>query len=134
MTRIELCCKLTECRKDSGVKMKDICFSMNVMPTVIYRLESGNNSFTLQNLLSYLNSIRHSLYIDGSVINGKSDIANLLKEEREHQHLSLRKFSSQSNLPLSTIKAIESVDKNLYIDSFLAYANYIGCTIEILPK
>lgn len=39
MNRQEFCQIIADIRKQSTIKMKDICFQMGVMPTAIYRLE-----------------------------------------------------------------------------------------------
>ena len=42
MNRQEFCQIIADIRKQSTIKMKDVCFQMGVMPTAIYRLYDMN--------------------------------------------------------------------------------------------
>ena len=56
MNREEFCKIITDIRKRSSIKMKDICFQMGVMPTAVYRLEKGSSNFEMGNMMSYIKS------------------------------------------------------------------------------
>ena len=64
MNRQEFCQIIADIRKQSTIKMKDICFQMGVMPTAIYRLEKGSNNFEMGNMMSYIKALQHILVIE----------------------------------------------------------------------
>lgn len=63
MNREEFCKIITDIRKRSSIKMKDICFQMGVMPTAVYRLEKGSSNFEMGNMMSYIKALHHTLVI-----------------------------------------------------------------------
>ena len=60
MNREEFCKIITDIRKRSSIKMKDICFQMGVMPTAVYRLEKGSSNFEMGNMMSYINCLLYT--------------------------------------------------------------------------
>lgn len=136
MTRKEFCDKLLECRKLSGVKMKDICFAMDVMPTSIYRMESGKSNFSIDHALTYLKSIGCGLYIykDNSnvfLFNNRETFSNKFKEYRKELKISLRDFATIANVSLAVIRGIEDGNKNTAIDNILSCIDKLNCKLEI---
>ena len=54
MNRSEFCNIMLELRKNSNVKMADICANMGVLPTAVYRIERGSGNFEIGKALLYL--------------------------------------------------------------------------------
>lgn len=136
MTRGEFCEKLLECRKLSGVKMKDICFAMNVMPTAIYRMESGKNNFSIDHVLTYVRSIGYGVYICKNdtkdfLFDNREHFSNKLKAYRKELKMSLRDFAASAGVSLSVVRGIEDGNKNTAIDSILLCIDKLNCKLEI---
>ncbi|NDV64015.1 helix-turn-helix transcriptional regulator [Bacteroides sp. 224] len=139
MTRKVFCEKLAESRKSSGVKMKDICFAMNVMPTVIYRLEAGENNFSIDNALLYLKAIGYGLYLKEDNTNlfffdCRENFSEYFKKLRGTAKLSQRDFASVAGVSYAVITGIESGKKNTAIDSLLLCLQQLNCQIIIKKR
>jgi transcriptional regulator with XRE-family HTH domain len=137
MTREEFCSKLSECRKNSNVKMIDICASMDVMPAVIYRLESGKYGFTVDSILAFIKATKHQMIFEIPTsqkpykISSIKDVSNALKNIRLNFDLSKRDLSIKSGITQRTIISIENGTKNIYIDTVIKYLNSFNATIKI---
>ena len=63
MERADFCKIISQLRKESDCKMLDICATLGVMPTSIYRLERGSNNFNLDIAIKYLKTINHIILL-----------------------------------------------------------------------
>lgn len=137
MTRDEFCNLLLDNRKKSGCKMKDICFALEVMPTAIYRLEKGNNSFNVVIALKYINAINCKMVL---TFNGKphtilsyNDLVNYIKEARSGS-ISQRDLSEQIGTSYSHLANIELSKMIVGVDIFLKLMDVLNITISIKPR
>ena len=82
MNRQEFCQIIADIRKQSTIKMKDVCFQMGVMPTAIYRLEKGSSNFEMGNMMSYIKALQHILVIENGQhsyrINDAQELGSIL--------------------------------------------------------
>jgi transcriptional regulator with XRE-family HTH domain len=123
MTRNEFCKQLLNCRKDSGIKMKDICFAMDTTERTVYRMESAAHNFSIDNVFAYLKAINYRMYIvcknKGLHFKDRRTFASFLKKSREELGISQRDFAMQVGLSYGVITGIECENKNTAIDSIL---------------
>lgn len=66
MDRKEFCEILTKARKESGVKMKDICSISGLNRDAVNRIERGVHNFDLEKVLKYLIAIKHTIKLQPS--------------------------------------------------------------------
>lgn len=137
MTRLEFSNQLSELRQSSGIKMKDICFAMNVMPTEIYRLENGKNSFNMAKAISYLHSINGYIQLRKNKtiysIMQYEDIVQWLINERKDNYTQ-RALTQKTGCANGTIGNIESGKSIMSIDFFLRLAEVLEFSITIAEK
>lgn len=137
MDRKEFCAIVSEYRKTSEIKMKEICFQMSVMPTAIYRLEKGDSNFSMENMLMYLQALR--LYLNlykndcQSVYHIQSfdDLKNTIILLRQEQNLSQRKLAEQAGCGHITIANFERNKNTITIDVFLKIIDVLGYQLKI---
>lgn len=117
--------------------MKDICFALEVMPTAIYRLEKGNNSFNVVIALKYINAINCKMVL---TFNGKphtiqsyNDLVNYIKEARSGS-ISQRDLSEQIGTSYSHLANIELSKMIVGVDIFLKLMDVLNITISIKPR
>jgi DNA-binding XRE family transcriptional regulator len=123
MTRNEFCEQLVNCRKNSGAKIKDICFAMDTTERTIYRMESAVHNFSIDNVFVYLKAISYRMYIvyknKGLHFKDRKTFASFLKKSREELGVSQRDFAMRVGLSYGVITGIECENKNTAIDSIL---------------
>ena len=94
MNRQEFCQIIADIRKQSTIKMKDVCFQMGVMPTAIYRLEKGSSNFEMGNMMSYIKALQHILVIENGQhsyrINDAQELGSILALIRKEKAISQR--------------------------------------------
>jgi len=137
MERQEFCNKLTELRKGSGVKVKDICFTMQSAESAMYRIENGKHSFSMDSALLYLSAINVQLTLKKGkaivLINEHDSIAKWLKKNREKGY-TLSSLAEKAGCSDTTITHIEQKKRAVGIDIFLQLADVLGFSIELSPK
>jgi transcriptional regulator with XRE-family HTH domain len=140
MTREEFCKQLIDCRKASGVKMKDMCFAMGVMPTTIYRLESAKNSFSIDNVFMYLKAIECQMSLKNSskknksfAINKYQDIIDWLVKSRKPDYTQ-RSLAERIDCSHITIANYESGKNIIGVDIFLRIIDALEFTVELKSK
>lgn len=136
MNRKEFCELLIAARKKSQIKMKNICSTLSVEPTSIYRLESGDYNFGIKLLLSYLPVISHSLVLEHNskkkyTIKGYSDILKYIRSIREKSNYSQRKLASLIDITQTELSNIESKKSTIHIDTLLKVINVVGDTVKL---
>ena len=94
MNRQEFCQIIADIRKQSTIKMKDICFQMGVMPTAIYRLDKGSSNFEMGNMMSYIKALQHILVIENGQhsyhTNDAQELGSILALIRKEKAISQR--------------------------------------------
>jgi DNA-binding XRE family transcriptional regulator len=139
MTRKEFSDRLVECRKTSGVKVKDICFAMDSMERSVYLLEKATHNFSMAIVILYLKAInvqfklRDKINYKTITIKEYKDIVNWLVNFRkpEYTQRSLAEKIECSNI---TIANIESGKNIVSIDIFLRLVDVIGFKIMLVPN
>jgi len=137
MDRLEFCNIVSDYRKSSGIKMKDICFQMNVMPTAVYRLEKGENNFSMSNMFAYLKALGVYIHLYSDIHPIKYKLTSLehfysaFMDMRILQKLSQRKIELMLGLSHGIVSSIESKKKNITIDTFLQCVYGLGYQIKI---
>lgn len=136
MDRKLLCTIVKDIRQKSGVPMKTICAMMDVMPTSIYRLESGASNFNLKLLMNYLNAIDAQIVL--SSVNSKSALisdyeqfVNWLVQTRTQASYTQRVLAEKTGITYVTIANIESQKNIITIDSFLKIVEALEYVLNI---
>lgn len=136
MDRKLLCTIVKDIRQKSGVPMKTICAMMDVMPTSIYRLESGASNFNLKLLMNYLNAINAQIVL--SSVNSKSALisdyeqfVNWLVQTRTQASYTQRVLAEKTGITYVTIANIESQKNIVTIDSFLKIVEALEYVLNI---
>ena len=123
MNRQEFCQIIADIRKQSTIKMKDVCFQMGVMPTAIYRLEKGSSNFEMGNMMSYIKALQHILVIENGQhsyrINDAQELGSILALIRKEKAISQRALAEKTGFVYSTIVKIESKKSIISIDTML---------------
>ena len=125
MNRQEFCQIIADIRKQSTIKMKDICFQMGVMPTAIYRLEKGSSNFEMGNMMSYIKALQHILVIDAQ------ELGSILALIRKEKAISQRALAEKAGYSHLTIANIERKTTTISIDTLLRTVDVLGYTINI---
>ena len=134
MNRQEFCQIIADIRKQSTIKMKDVCFQMGVMPTAIYRLEKGSSNF----MMSYIKALQHILVIENGQhsyrINDAQELGSILALIRKEKAISQRALAEKTGFVYSTIVKIESKKSIISIDTMLKIVDVLGYTVKIEKK
>lgn len=132
MNRQEFCQIIADIRKQSTIKMKDVCFQMGVMPTAIYRLEKGSSNFEMGNMMSYIKALQHILVIENGQhsyrINDAQELGSILALIRKEKAISQRALAEKTGFVYSTIVKIESKKSIISIDTMLKIVDVLGYT------
>ena len=135
MNREEFCKIITDIRKRSSIKMKDICFQMGVMPTAVYRLEKGSSNFEMGNMMSYIKALQHILVIENGQhsyrTNDAQELGSILALIRKEKKISQRVLAEKTGYVYSTIVKIESKKTVISIDTLLKIVDVLGYDIKI---
>ena len=135
MNREEFCKIITDIRKRSSIKMKDICFQMGVMPTAVYRLEKGSSNFEMGNMMSYIKALHHTLVIRNEQhsyhTNDAQELGCILALIRKEKKISQRALAEKTGYVYSTIVKIESKKTVISIDTLLKIVDVLGYDIKI---
>lgn len=136
MDRKLLCTIVKDIRQKSGVPMKTICAMMDVMPTSIYRLESGASNFNLKLLMNYLNAINTQMVLSSAnstnmVISDYEQFVDWLVQARTQISYTQRILAEKTGITYVTIANIESQKNIVTIDSFLKIIEALGYVLNI---
>ena len=135
MNRQEFCQIIADIRKQSTIKMKDVCFQMGVMPTAIYRLEKGSNNFEMGNMMSYIKALQHILVIENGQhsyrTNDAQELGSILALIRKEKAISQRALAEKAGYSHLTIANIERKTTTISIDTLLKTVDVLGYTINI---
>lgn len=134
MNREEFSLMLSNQRKSSGCPMKKICFALNVMPTTIYRMEGGKNSYNMSLPIKYLQSL--GAYMSFKINSKKyaikeyADIIKCISIARENA-FSQQGLASYLGISRTYLANVESLNTIIGVDIFLRIASALKITIEI---
>ena len=117
MNRQEFCQIIADIRKQSTIKMKDVCFQMGVMPIKalqhILVIENGQHSYR---------------------INDAQELGSILALIRKEKAISQRALAEKTGFVYSTIVKIESKKSIISIDTMLKIVDVLGYTVKIEKK
>lgn len=134
MNREEFSLMLSNQRKSSGCPMKKICFALNVMPTTIYRMEGGKNSYNMSLPVKYLQSLGScmSFKINNKryLIREYADIIKCILIARENE-FSQQGLASCLGISRTYLANVESLNTVIGVDIFLRITSVLKITIEI---
>lgn len=134
MNRQEFCKIVADIRKQSSIKMKDICFALKVMPTTIYRIEAGENNFNINFMMSYLSVLKTRLTIftdkETVVLKDYDQIIQWIVQKRKGA-FTQRQLAKILNVTYPTIANIERKTTFMGVDLFLKIIDILGYTIKI---
>ena len=135
MNRQEFCQIIADIRKQSTIKMKDVCFQMGVMPTAIYRLEKGSSNFEMGNMMSYIKALQHILVIENGQhsyrTNDAQELGSILALIRKEKAISQRALAEKAGYSHLTIANFERKTTTISIDTLLKTVDVLGYTINI---
>lgn len=135
MNRQEFCQIIADIRKQSAIKMKDVCFQVGVMPTAIYRLEKGSSNFEMRNMMSYIKALQHILVIENGQhsyrTNDAQELGSILALIRKEKAISQRALAEKAGYSHLTIANIERKTTTISIDTLLKTVDVLGYTINI---
>ena len=124
MNRQEFCQIIADIRKQSTIKMKDICFQMGVMPTAI-----------MGNMMSYIKALQHILVIENGQhsyrTNDAQELGSILALIRKEKAISQRALAEKAGYSHLTIANIERKTTTISIDTLLRTVDVLGYTINI---
>ena len=63
MTRQEFSALLAAIRKATDIKIKDLCYTLNVLQNAVYNLESGKFNYSTNRMLAYCQCVGIELEI-----------------------------------------------------------------------
>lgn len=136
MDRKVLCEIVKDIRQKSGVPMKTICATMDVMPTSVYRLESGTNNFNLKLLMNYLNAINARIVLSSAnkssvVFSDYEQFIDWLIQTRTQVSYTQRILAEKTGITHVTIANIESKKNVVTIDYFLKIIEVLNYELNI---
>lgn len=135
MNRKEFCELLVKARKESGVKMKDICKILDIMPTSIYNIERGTTNFNISFAIKYMTTFGCKIILRSEGVKKRIEISdyhdflNLLKTlKKTYTERELAALIDGSN---AIIGAIIRRTHTASIDTFLKLMEAMKYTIEL---
>lgn len=136
MDRKSLCLIIKNLRQESGVSMKTICMAMDLLPSSIYRFESGKHNFNLKLLFSYLKAINVQMVLSDSnnanvLISDYEQFVDWLIEIRTNAGYTQRKLAEKTGITQVTIANIESKKSVVTIDYFFKIIEALGYVLNI---
>lgn len=139
MNRQEFTKVLSECRKQNGMLVKELCFKLQCMSSDLYKFENAKHNYNMQKCFEYLNAIDTKLAISTAEGNNIvfEDYAALLKfvvDTRIAQGYSQRRLASEIGCAYVTIAYFEKQKTVMTIDTFLKIADALKLTVDISPK
>lgn len=138
MNKSEFCKKLAFIRgcKEAGYTASSIASRLDVSEKVVTNLENGSSNFSLNFLFRYMKQFTGVLEIYKRNINvvfnfdSDSDVANFIKDYRNHSYLSQQEFADQLGCSVSILRNIELGRTSMKIDLFFKMANMLGFEVD----
>ena len=138
MTRQEFSAQLAAIRKATDIKMKDICYTLNVLQNAVYRLEGGKFNYDTNRMLAYCQCIGIELeihYADTDVVIDNYDtLLSTIIDVRKSVGHTQRSIASAIGISYQTIAYVETQKNTLTIDIMLKICDTCGAVITIKRK
>ena len=126
---------MIDMRKRSGKKIKDVCFSLDTTPNVLYRLGCGKNNFDATKLIQYVKAVNSSLAVrindDTIYLNTHEDLCSVIVTLRNAVGLSQRDLAEKISKTFVTVAYIETQKKAVMVDTLVDVCNVCGAEIII---
>lgn len=138
MTRQEFSAQLAAIRKATDIKMKDICYTLNVLQNAVYRLEGGKFNYDTNRMLAYCQCVGIELkihYADTDVVIDNYDtLLSTIIDVRKSADHTQRSIASAIGISYQTIAYVETQKNTLTIDVMLKICDTCGAVITIKKK
>lgn len=138
MTRQEFSAQLAAIRKATDIKMKDICYTLNVLQNAVYRLEGGKFNYDTNRMLAYCQCVGIELkihYADTDVVIDNYDtLLSTIIDVRKSVGHTQRSIASAIGISYQTIAYVETQKNTLTIDIMLKICDTCGAVITIKRK
>lgn len=138
MIRQEFSAQLAAIRKSTDIKMKDLCYALNVLQDAIYRLEAGRFNYDTNRMLAYCQCVGIELeihYADTDVIIDNYDtLLNTIIDVRKSVGHTQRSIASTIGVSYQGIAYTETQKNALTIDVMLKICDTCGAVITIKRK
>lgn len=134
MTRKEFSTQLSDIRKSSGVKIKDICMSLNVLPDAIYRMEGGKFNYDTNRMLAYCNALGIKVVLNGITVTDYDSLLSTTVKIRKAAEFTQRSLAEVVGISRQAVACIETQKNTLTIDVLLKICEVAGATILLNRK
>lgn len=138
MTRQEFSAQLAAIRKATDIKIKELCYKLNVLQDAIYRLEAGKFNYDTNRMLTYCQCVGIELeiyYADTDVVIDNYDtLLNTIIDVRKSAGHTQRSISSAIGVSQPSIAYVETRKNTLTIDIMLKICDTCGAVITIKRK
>lgn len=134
MTRKEFSTQLSDIRKSSGVKIKDICMSLNVLPDAIYRMEGGKFNYDTNRMLAYCNALGIKVVLNGITVTDYDSLLSTTVKIRKAAEFTQRSLAEVVGISRQAVVYIETQKNTLTIDVLLKICEVAGATILLNRK
>lgn len=138
MTRQEFSSQLAAIRKATDIKIKDLCYALDVLQDAIYRLEAGRFNYDTNRMLAYCQCVGIELeihYADTDVIIDNYDtLLNTIIDVRKSAGHTQHSIASAIGMTQHAIAFMEIQKSALTIDVMLKICDTCGAVITIKKK
>lgn len=138
MKRQEFSAQLAAIRKATDIKIKDLCYKLNVLQDAIYRLEAGRFNYDTYRMLTYCQCVGIELKIHYAdtyvVIDNYDTLLSTIIDVRKSAGHTQRSISSAIGVSRTSIAYAEIRKNTLTIDVMLKICDTCGAVIMIKRK
>lgn len=138
MTRQEFSAQLADSRKTTDIKIKDLCYALNVLQNSVYRLEAGKFNYSTNRMLAYCQCVGIELqihYADTDVVIDNYDtLLSTIIDVRKSAGHSQRSIASAIGVSRQAIACIEIQKSALTVDVMLKICDTCDAVITIKRK
>ena len=138
MIRQEFSAQLAAIRKSTDIKIKDLCYALNVLQNAIYRLEGGKFNYDTNRMLAYCQCVGIELKIHYAgtdvVIDNYDTLLSTIIDVRKSAGHTQRSIASIIGVSRQAIACIETQKNALTIDIMLKICATCDTVITIKRK
>lgn len=138
MTRQEFSAQLAAIRKTTDIKIKDICYKLNVLQDAVYTLEGGKFNYNTNRMLAYCQCVGIELKIHYAgtdvVIDNYDTLLSTIIDVRKSAGYTQRSIASTIGVSQPTIAYTETQKNALTIDVMLKICDTCDAVITIKRK
>lgn len=138
MTRQEFSAQLAAIRKATDIKIKDLCYTLNVLQNAVYNLEGGKFNYSTNRMLAYCQCVGIELeihYADTDVVIDSYDtLLSTIIDIRKNAGYTQENIASIIGVSRQAITYVETRKNTLTIDVMLKICDTCGAVITIKRK